>query len=78
MCLLFNEKIEVVIIIVAFAASTFDQSGNRNMEGLKNKYGEESREDKKNRHRKLFFPSVVSFSVCIAMVIVGKAILLKF
>merc|ERR1712223_33419 len=50
---------------------TFDQSGNRNMEGLKNKYGEESREDKKNRHREFFFPSVVTFSVCIAMVIVG-------
>ena len=63
---------------MAFAASTFDQFRNKDMEGLKKKYGEESREDKKNRHRKFFFPSVVSFSVCIAMVIVGKAILLKF
>merc|ERR1712150_198068 len=44
---------------------------NKDMEGLKKKYGEESREDKKNRHRKLFLPSVVSLSVCIAMVIVG-------
>ena len=42
------------------------------MKNLKKKYGEESREDKKNRHKKLFLPSLLSLAVCIAMVIVGK------
>ena len=42
------------------------------MKDLKKKYGEESREDKKNRHKKLFLPSLLSLAVCIAMVIVGK------
>ena len=42
------------------------------MKDLKKKYGEESREDKKNRHKKLFLPSLLSLTVCIAMVIVGK------
>ena len=48
------------------------------MKDLKKKYGEESREDKKNRHKKLFLPSVISLAICIAMVIVGKVIYIKF
>ena len=47
------------------------------MKDLKKKYGEESREDKKNRHKKLFLPSVISLAICIAMVIVGKVIYIK-
>ena len=53
-------------------SKAFDQFCSENMKDLKKKYGEESREDKKNRHKKLFLPSVISLAVCIAMVIVGK------